>query len=328
MLGNKTLGVVVVVSLWSKVVLADAPVASASPAPEPPPPAPTAPSTVTPTEPPPPTTDASEAVAPDLDQPVPESKPRVTWKVDSSGEESSPDAAAPQASEEEPPSLPPEATAWRLGGAHFVLSLERTITLLSWKQTSSVAASSGSFGTTEVSASGADLSFLFGGGQRTPSSIPRVAVDGVFDGGFTIGGSVGAVSSTGKNDGNATRNESTLPSIGGALFGCRAGYLAKTGNVGLWLRAGFTYVSASSESETQTVVGSPPTTLKTKVSAWTLTLDPQLVLIAAPRIGITFGPLLDVPVAGTDEAEANGQTVELEHRSSAYGVTSGVAAIF
>lgn len=57
-------------------------------------------------------------------------------------------------------------------------------------------------------------------------------------------------------------------------------------------------------------------------------MDPQLVVVAAPRIGVTLGPLLDIPVAGTDKAESNGQTVELEYRSSAYGVTGGVAAIF
>ncbi|MDF3071500.1 MAG: hypothetical protein K0R38_7101, partial [Polyangiaceae bacterium] len=98
--------------------------------------------------------------------------------------------------------------------------------------------------------------------------------------------------------------------------------------VGIWLRGGFTYLTASAEGETSSTGSAPTVTTRTTVSAWAFTLDPQLVLVPAPRIGITLGPLLDIPVAGTDKTVTNGQTEELEYRSSAYGITAGVAALF
>jgi hypothetical protein len=283
----------------------------------------------------------SAEVAPALAAPTPEPseaeapapKPRVRWKEDSeAGGDTPTEEEQTGEEEEEGPQLPEEAGRWGLAGSHFVLSFERLTTVLAWEQTSKLPVSTNGVSsgeTVDITASGTDASLLFGGGERTPSSLPRIAFDGIFSGGFTFGGSLGLMSSAGKNKGNALRQETSLSDKGGALFGFRAGYFARTGVVNVWLRGGFTYFSATSEDEVSSSSGSPATsTAKATVSAWAFTLDPQLVVIAAPRIAITFGPLLDIPVSGTDKGEANGQTVELDYSSRAYGMTAGAAAIF
>lgn len=334
MVGKWALGAAAALGLCSEVALAQAP----EPAAPAPPAAATpdeAPATAPPAEAGPSPEAAPTAPAPalapatDLD---PAPKPRVRWKESSEtapeGEGEEQDGATDEAS----PPVPTENVSWELGGAHFVLSFERLTTVLSWKQTSKAPTGSGSFSagaTTDVSTSGTDVSFLFGGGERTPSSLPRIAFDGIFSGGFTLGGSLGLMSSTGKNESNALRQESALSDTSGALFGVRAGYFAASSRVGFWLRGGFTYLGATSEATVPGGNGSSLTyTAKVSVSAWALTLDPQLVLVAAPRVAITLGPLFDIPIAGREKLEANGQTAEAEHRNSGYGITAGASAIF
>jgi hypothetical protein len=289
-------------------------------------PAPAAPPPPASQEPTPPEPSPSQAAAPEPAPEAPKPAPRVRWR-DSS--EEGPEVVAARVEQEEE-GLPVEAESarWQLGGAHFVLSLERLATALAWKQTSTVEVSQGFGGAVrqvDYSSSGGDISLLFGGG-RTFSAVPRVAFDAIFRGGFTIGGSVGLVASAGKQEGNELRSESDLPSLGGALFATRAGYFLAAGKVGVWLRGGFTYVQASSEVDVAT--GAAVITTKTNVSAWCFTLDPQLVIVAAPRVGITVGPLFDIAMSGTDKTETGTQVAEADYRTSASGVTAGVAAIF
>ncbi len=205
-----------------------------------------------------------------------------------------------------------------------MLSFERLASLLAWSRTTSPTTPGVSLNSpgikTESTTSGAEVSLLFGGGQRTPSALPRIAIDGIFDNGFTLGGSLGAMASSGKSGG-----ESSLASLSGALFAVRAGYFAATRNVGFWLRGGFTYVSASGEVPAS---GGASSSTTATVTSWNLTLDPQLVLIAAPRVGITLGPLFDIPIGGTDTITRGAESVERDYRSSAFGVTAGATAIF
>jgi len=104
--------------------------------------------------------------------------------------------------------------------------------------------------------------------------------------------------------------------------GFRAGVLLPaSGTIGIWLRGGFTHFSSTSSAGSSTT-----TSPKESVTAWDFTLDPQVVIVAAPRVGITFGPLFDIPVAG--RVENGSQVLEVDYKNSAYGVTAGASAIF
>ncbi|MDF3072255.1 MAG: hypothetical protein K0R38_7856, partial [Polyangiaceae bacterium] len=242
MVGKKTFGALGVFSFWSQLALAQAPVDSSAPAPEVPP----VPNPATEAAPAPPVSapPSAEAVPPQAapsppaaETEAPTATPRVRWK-DTDATQAAPQEGSEEAPDESTPPPPPEGDAWQLGGAHFVLSLERLTTVLAWKQTTTLSTpSGGGFNspatTSDATTSGTDISFLFGGGERTPSSLPRIAFDGIFNGGFTIGGSVGLMSSTAKSESNAFRGESAQADLTGALFGVRAGYFGVAGSVGI-----------------------------------------------------------------------------------------------
>lgn len=62
---------------------------------------------------------------------------------------------------------------------------------------------------------------------------------------------------------------------------------------------------------------------------WDLALEPQLVLVPAPRIGFTIGIVADVALDGLVETRISGApNVETAIAHSAYGVSGGLAAIF
>jgi hypothetical protein len=227
---------------------------------------------------------------------------------------------------------------WRLGGSHFVLSLERLTSLLGWRNTTRVETTSitgGGFSgpttattTTDFTTSGTDVSFLTAGAGRTISSVPRIAFDGVTSGGFTFGGYLGYLVSNGKDEGNSVRSESDLPEASMFVLGGRLGYLIEASpTVGVWLRGGFSRFTVGASATSINASGGTSTSELT-VASWNLTLDPQLVLVAAPRFAITLGPLLDFALSGTSTLKSGDQSTERDFSSSAFGVTGGAAAIF
>jgi hypothetical protein len=321
---GKALAAALGIVCFSGLARAQAPVGSASAAPSVAPPPPTEvapPAAEAPPEVAPPPAAAAPAAPPDVDEPAPGA--RVKWKSNETPPTAEEEAPSEEDTDESQAVVP--ADAWQLAGGHFILSFERMTTLLSWKQSVQVPSSfNGSSGgsTTEVSSSGADVSLLWGGGERTPSSLPRIAFDGVFSNGFTLGGSLGLVSSTGTS--KDSTGETPLSDHSGYLFGFRAGViLPATESIGIWLRGGFTHFSATTSASS-----SSTNAAKEVITAWDFTLDPQLVLVVAPRVGITFGPLFDIPVAGTDRVETGNQVLEADFKNSAYGVTAGASAIF
>lgn len=240
-------------------------------------------------------------------------------------------APAEEANEGEPVAADAGAPlGWKLGGSHFVLSFERLTSLLSWRNTTKVESPSGVGGitTTDVTASGTDVSFLTAGAGRTVSSVPRIAFDGVAHGGFTFGGYLGYLVSSGKDEATSFRAEADLPAQSLLVVGGRLGYLIDTsGTVGFWLRGGFSRSSLGASTSSTSANGTT-TTSEASVSAWNLTLDPQLVLVPAPRFAITLGPLLDFALAGTSTVKTGSESVENQYQAAAFGVTAGASAIF
>jgi hypothetical protein len=196
---------------------------------------------------------------------------------------------------------------------------------LTWNQQASV-------GSVEAEVAGTDVSFLGTGSfDGNPFSIPRVAFDGVFANGFTLGGSISYMVTSGERSspdefGGTTKRDTPTQSV--FLLAPRLGMLFPASpKVGVWLRGGVTRVEATGEAISSDGFGNISSS-EFSVTYVDVTLDPQLVFTPVPHIGITLGAALDIGVTGsTDPSSTNGGT-EPDMSASSYGVTAGIAAIF
>jgi hypothetical protein len=240
---------------------------------------------------------------------------------------------------EEAEVAPSPVASFHLAGPHFLLSVERITNLLSWSvtQTEEVTDFNSEFGaaatTLELERSGTDVSFLGSGGASTNVfSIPRVAFDGMFGNGFTLGGSLSYMVVSGKHEistGGANKRGLDDGSASIFVFAPRIGVMIPASPfVGVWLRGGVSRISISRDvhpfdGQSGQQLASTVTSTLTLVD---ITLDPQLVLSPVPHVGITLGALLDIGVSGT--AEVSGSTTTQDVKASSYGVTGGLVAIF
>jgi hypothetical protein len=254
--------------------------------------------------------------------------PRVRWQDDVKREDMAPLA---ESDAEDSDALPPTSEGpWQLRGRHFVLSLERVTSILSWNKQSKVKFIDSADRVTERETkwSGVDIAFLgAGGAQRTQSGFPRVAFDGVI-GGFTIGGSISYMHTSGSADASFTGAAEELPQADVFVFAPRLGALLTASNsVGVWLRGGFTRTSIAASGTVVTSSGTAD--VDETATLWNLALEPQLVLVPVPRIGFTLGIVADIALDGLVETRVSGApNVETAIAHSAYGVSGGLAAIF
>jgi hypothetical protein len=156
--------------------------------------------------------------------------------------------------------------------------------------------------------------------------------DYMFANGFTLGGSVGYMVTSGKSEDknpDGTSQTEDRPTVDILLFAPRIGmFIAATPKVGVWLRGGITRLAMSVERERETSSG---TTIQTTLTTTLvdLTLDPQLVFSPLPHVGITVGPTLDIALSGSAEtAGPVSSSAETELSASSYGVTAGLVALF
>jgi hypothetical protein len=300
---------------------------------------------------------APDATAPDATAPAPDTTtpppaPPAAEDRNGAGEEDEEDQEPPRKkrkhrrparviaaedTEEEPegseaPEAAPPVETWRLVGPHFLLGVERITNALGWSvtQTETIPNFSNNFGaptTIELERSGTDVSFLGSGPSPNVFGIPRVALDGMFGNGLTLGGSVSYMVVSGKHevaDSISTKSSQDDGSASVFIFAPRVGVVIPASPfVGIWLRAGVSRISISQDGPNNSETGTSATFTRTLVD---LTLDPQLVITPMPHVGITLGALLDVGVSGTDEVTGSTETRDV--KSSSYGVTGGLVAIF
>jgi hypothetical protein len=250
-------------------------------------------------------------------------------------------AAAAEREEEEsrvpsPPVTPP-GKRWHLMGSHVLISAERMTNVLSWSTTESYQVETSSFGqpatsSVDLERSGTDVSFLGSGGvSQNPFAVPRIAIDGMFNNGLTLGGSLSYMVTSGKHESTSgtTKSSTDDPTLSLFVLAPRIGVMIPASpSVSVWLRGGITRVSASSDSHpfdpsTGEALTSHVTSTVTFVD---LTLDPQLVISPLPHVGITLGAALDIGVGGTSETSLSSTTQDI--KGSSYGITGGLVAIF
>ena len=302
-----------------------------------PPAAATAPPPVTaaPTEPAPsdatatPSAEPAAEAAPVPEKPAPEPRsepaPHVKW-VDSKTDPN-------EKAEPEEPAAPPEEP-WKLGGSHFVLSVERVTGVLAWNSKSSFPFrdSNGEARNLEAESAGVDVALLgSGGASRTVFGIPRMAFDGITSSGISIGGAVSYMLSSGGTgaaiDGQPNSQTRGLPKGATFILAPRVGIVLPTSqSAAFWLRGGFTRISAYAEGDV--IVGDRVVSGTATLTAWSATLEPQFMLVAAPHVALVLGANLDVGFAGTYDADLAGHHSGINVKNSAYGGTAGLSAVF
>jgi hypothetical protein len=162
-------------------------------------------------------------------------------------------------------------------------------------------------------------------------SAPQLGLDYILGPGITVGGSLGYLhrGSSRETTTGAMTTSRDLPSGHAILFHPRVGFaLPLTPLFGLWLRGGVTYFTASSEQTN--VMGTVITNVT--VNGFALTLDPNLVITPLPHFGVTVGPMLDLPLAGTLTAEqrqgAMSTSTDTSVKVTNYGLAAGLLVYF
>jgi hypothetical protein len=209
---------------------------------------------------------------------------------------------------------------WTPRSARVVVSAERLFGFHAYSSTNEPEQGD----STEIA--GVLLSLLYGQSvinseddQVNPYAVPRIGVDGVIAGRFTLGGNLGFGATLGEIDNGSSKR--SLPSVGGFAVYARLGYLVvPSATVSIWLRAGPEFFSSSYDDSGARVE------YRTKLLA--LTLDPQVVITPVPHAAILVGPLVNLGVWGSFERAQSTSSEESELRFSNFGVTAGLALLF
>jgi len=172
-------------------------------------------------------------------------------------------------------------------------------------------------------ASGTAINLVWGDNQDvTLYSIPRFAFDYMIVQNVSVGGSFGFIHRSASDElsgGNASISHD-LPSRNGFTFAPRAGYvLGLSPTFALWLRAGITYFTDTVKQTEGSI------TTKTSANGISLDLEPQLVILPVPHLGLTLGPVADIGLGGKFKQEITGAaTVEYSSNVSNYGLVFGL----
>jgi hypothetical protein len=235
------------------------------------------------------------------------------------------------------------ASGFGFRDVRFVVGVERATSLLAWsnKATVNVPSVGSGFDTTAVvEESGTNVSFLGGpfDDGRNPFGAPRIGFDGVLPDGLTLGGSLTYLTSNGERSVSSATDGSTqtqtAPTLSVFTINPRIGVLLEASPVvAVWLRGGVTRTVLTGETSQSTSAAVAETTTGT-VSLWNFSLDPQLVVMPVPHVGLTFGAVLDIGLSGQVERSVSGAssstttTVTNDYKASSYGITAGLCALF
>jgi hypothetical protein len=165
-----------------------------------------------------------------------------------------------------------------------------------------------------VKDSGTAINLLWGGDTAAGSasapvySVPRIGLDFVVIPNLTVGASVGYIHRGSTRDttsaAGVTVTDDHRPSGNGFLLNPRVGYvIGLTPTIAIWARGGLTYFYAKTTDENVNGMGVVTSTNKFALDGFALSLDPQVVFAPAPHFGVTLGPVLDLPLAGSSKNE-------------------------
>ncbi len=188
----------------------------------------------------------------------------------------------------------------------------------------------------KTTTSGPALSLLLGGNEPRENvhTIPRVSLDYTVIPQLTIGGSVAvAFGLGGKQETTAGGVSRSIDAPNRTILGFvpRVGYIFNLNDtIAFWPRAGFgMYRVSDSKEDLDKNVRVEVTDASTYFS---LDLDPQFTFLPFPHVGITAGPLVNIPLAGSRTLTAklpNGETSRsTDTKTFQFGVTAGLLVWF
>lgn len=222
-----------------------------------------------------------------------------------------------------------------LGEKHqLIVSVDRLMPLLSYSSETVKNENNGV--TTKTTDSGTSAAFLLG---REPSigvvhTLPRVAFDFAVIQHLTVGGALafafGLSAKSETEQGNVTRKvDAPTSTIVG--FAPRVGYVIPIGHVlAFWPRAGFAVYSVSTKSTR--AQGNNDVEATDTSTVWSLDLDPQLTWVPVEHFFVHFGPLLNIPFAGSrsheDVINGNSTTTKNDLSVFHFGLSAGLGGWF
>jgi hypothetical protein len=206
--------------------------------------------------------------------------------------------------------IPQEASAQEASSfgdkGELIITADRLMPLFSYSSQTVTTTPAGQ--EVKVTDSGTSLALLLGREPAltiNPHSIPRIAIDYSVIDHLTLGGSFVLAfglggSHTTEAGNNTQKNDAPKATVVG--FAPRVGYvLPITETFGFWPRAGIAFYSVSWKEED--IRGGNTVTTTTKDSSWSIDLDPQFVWVPLQHFFVHFGPLLNIPFAGSRSTE-------------------------
>jgi hypothetical protein len=218
--------------------------------------------------------------------------------------------------------LPVTANAQDFGTAgRFAIAAERITSINHSSMKVEDDDSDGSFSTSYT-----NIAFLTNplGSDTSGYSFPRIGFDYFVTDGLSVGAALGIISSSSSieiDDGD-TSTESDGASTSGVLFSPRIGYAFMfEDNIGIWPRAGITYVGAGTEDDGD----------EASRKLWALSIEVPFVFVPVPHVAFTAAPALDLGIGGSQEVDPSGEgipTSETDLKVTDFGLHLGMLAYF
>ena len=218
----------------------------------------------------------------------------------------------------------------------LIVTADRLMPLFSYSSQTLTVDTNGQ--TSKLSESSTSIALLIGREPSlavNPHTVPRLAIDYTVIQHLTIGGSfvlafgLGGTQTT-EIGNNTSKRDTPKASLVG--FAPRVGYVLPLGQTfGFWPRAGLAFYSVSQKRENTAGNGNVTTTTDTD-SSWSLDLDPQFVWVPLQHFFAHFGPLLNIPFAGSRSTETavggNTSTTKNDLSVFHFGLSAGLGGWF
>lgn len=220
----------------------------------------------------------------------------------------------------------------------LIVSADRLLPVFSF--TSGTATNENNNITTDQNVKGSSFGLLWGSSSGVPGeyrvhSTPRLGADFAVVDHLTIGGSIafgvgfaGSQTTTTKAGGRTNEQSTDTPST--TIFGVapRVGYVLPLADTfAFWPRAGVSFYTSGAARD-----GNNGASVSTTATAFSLDLDPQFVFVPLEHFFLQFGPMLNIPLAGSHKTETTtgGTTVSVSNDFTLWhlGVTAGLGGWF
>ena len=158
--------------------------------------------------------------------------------------------------------------------------------------------------------------------DRTAYTFPRLAADYFVIDNLSVGAALGIIHSSEnvEREEMGTSQEEDGPSLSGWLFAPRVGYsFMFQDNIGIWPKAGITYVSSGTSSDAGETSG----------NALALSLGIPLVFVPVEHVAFSAGLDLDLGLSGSFESDPDmGDTLEADVKATDFGLNLGMTVFF